>query len=111
MDWDECCDKKIIKEVSEDEEFIKSLIKTSDNKLKSEEKLKIDEKIKELFAFYNRDVLFAGLKVRKLSGKDNYFEIDTTANRRILIRKQKSLIEFIAYGNHDEIKKFLRSFK
>ena len=33
---------------------------------------KIDEKIKELFAFYNKHVLFAGLKVRKISGKDNY---------------------------------------
>ena len=80
-------------------------------KLPHGEKLKVDEKIKELFAFYNRHVLFAGLKVRKLSGKDNYFEIDTEANRRILIRKQKDLIEFIAYGNHDEIKKFLKTFR
>ena len=80
-------------------------------KLPHNEKYKIDEKIKEVFVFYNKNVLFAGLKVRKLGGKENYFEIDTTANRRILIRKQKNLIEFIAYGNHDEIKKFLRSFK
>ena len=80
-------------------------------KLPNGEKLKIDKKIKELFAFYNRHVLFAGLKVRKISGKENYFEIDTEANRRILIRKQKDLIEFIAYGNHDEIKRFLKTFR
>ena len=72
------------------------------------EKSQIDEKIAELFDYYNKDVLFSGLRVRKMSGKDNYFEIDTAANRRILIRKQKDLIELIAYGNHDEIKRFLK---
>jgi len=77
-------------------------------KLPHTEKSQIDEKIAELFDYYNKDVLFSGLRVRKMSGKDNYFEIDTAANRRILIRKQKDLIELIAYGNHDEIKKFLK---
>ena len=79
-------------------------------KLPQNEKIQIDGKIKELFAYYNKDVVFAGLRVRKISGKDNYFEIDASSNRRILIRKQRNLIEFIAYGNHDEIKKFLKSF-
>ena len=80
-------------------------------KLPHPEKVKIDKKIKELFAFYNRNVLFADLKVRKMSGKHNFFEIDTESNRRILIKKHKGLIEFIAYGNHDDINKFLKSFK
>ena len=79
-------------------------------KLSHGEKVQIDEKINELFAYYNQDVLFAGLKVRKISSRDNYFEIDTGSNRRILIRKHKDLIEFIAYGNHDEIKRFLKSY-
>jgi hypothetical protein len=78
-------------------------------KLPHSEKARIDEKIRELFAYYNKDVFFAGLKVRKISGKDNFFEIDTASNRRILIRKHKDLIEFIAYGNHDEIRRFLKS--
>ena len=77
-------------------------------KLPHTEKIQIDEKIEELFNYYNKDVLFSGLRVRKMGGKDNYFEIDTASNRRILIRKQKDLIELIAYGNHDEIKRFLR---
>jgi len=80
-------------------------------KLSPSEKAGIDEKIKDLFVYYNKDVLFAGLRVRKISGKDNYFEIDTASNRRILIRKHKDLIEFIAYGNHDEIRRFLKSYK
>ena len=79
-------------------------------KLSHSEKARIDEKIRELFDYYNKEVLFAGLKVRRISGRDSFFEIDTASNRRILIRKHKDLIEFIAYGNHDEIKRFLKSF-
>jgi hypothetical protein len=79
-------------------------------KLPHDEKVRIDEKIQELFAYYNKDVLFAGLKVRKISGRGNFFEIDVAANRRILIRKHKDLIEFIAYGNHDEVRRFLKSY-
>jgi mRNA-degrading endonuclease RelE of RelBE toxin-antitoxin system len=79
-------------------------------KLPHSEKVQIDEKVTELFDYYNKDVLFSGLRVRKMGGKDNYFEIDTASNRRILIRKQKDLIELIAYGNHDEIRRFLKDF-
>ena len=77
-------------------------------KLPHSEKNQIDEKITELFNYYDKDVLVSGLRVRKMGGKDSYFEIDTASNRRILIRKQKDLIELIAYGNHDEIRRFLR---
>jgi hypothetical protein len=79
-------------------------------KLLSQEKSAVDRRIAELFEYYSRNVPFAGLKVRKISGHDNYFEIDTAANRRILIRKHKEFIEFISYGNHDEIRRFLKSF-
>ena len=79
-------------------------------KLPNAEKIQIDEKIAELFNYYDKDVLFSGLRVRKMGGKDNYFEIDTASNRRILIRKQKDLIELIAYGNHNEIRRFLKDF-
>lgn len=43
MDFKECIKRRIAKEVSKDEELIKSLLKTSKNKLESEEKLKLDE--------------------------------------------------------------------
>lgn len=77
-------------------------------KLPHSEKSQIDEKIRELFNYYNKDMLFADLRVRKLSGKANYFEINTASNRRILLRKHSDLIELIAYGNHDEIRRFLK---
>ena len=42
MDFNECLKKKIAKEVKEDKELISSLIKTSQNKLDSEEKLELN---------------------------------------------------------------------
>ncbi|MDP3790573.1 MAG: hypothetical protein Q8R38_00815 [Candidatus Omnitrophota bacterium] len=77
-------------------------------KLPHSEKAQINEKIRELFNYYNKDMMFVDLRVRKLSGKDNYFEISTVSNRRILLRKHSDLIELIAYGNHDEIRRLLR---
>ena len=43
MDWQECLNKKIAKEVKEDINLIESLLKTSNNKLESEEKLEMNE--------------------------------------------------------------------
>jgi len=43
MDFKECIKKRIVKEVCSDEELIKSLLKTSKNKLDSEEKLGLDD--------------------------------------------------------------------
>lgn len=41
MDWKECFDKRIVKDVKQDEELISSLKKTSDNKLKSSDLLSL----------------------------------------------------------------------
>ena len=43
MDWKECFRRKIAKQVEPDENLISSLIKTSRNKLKSSEELKMNE--------------------------------------------------------------------
>ena len=43
MDWEECRFKKIIKEVKPDENMIKSLKKSSKNKMESESKLEMDD--------------------------------------------------------------------
>ncbi len=43
MDWKDCIKKKIAKEIKVDLDLIQSLMKTSNNKLKSEEKLSLDE--------------------------------------------------------------------
>ena len=43
MDWQECLNKRIAKEIKEDINLIESLLKTSNNKLESEEKLEMNE--------------------------------------------------------------------
>jgi len=43
MDFNECLKKRIVKEVKEDKELITSLLKTSQNKLDSENKLELSE--------------------------------------------------------------------
>lgn len=43
MDWKECCDKKIVKDVSIDFELIESLMQTSSKKLESASRLSIDD--------------------------------------------------------------------
>ena len=43
MDWKECCNKRIVKEVKKDDELIKSLINISKNKLESENKLSMSD--------------------------------------------------------------------
>jgi len=42
MDWEECRDKKFIKEVAKDEYLINSLIKSSKKKSESSKRLKLD---------------------------------------------------------------------
>ncbi len=42
MDFKECIKKRIVKEINEDKELIASLLKTSQNKLDSEEKLELN---------------------------------------------------------------------
>jgi len=43
MDWEECYKKRIVKEIKKDFELIKSLIKTSNNKLISESELVMND--------------------------------------------------------------------
>ena len=43
MDWNECLNKMIVKSVKFDEDMIKSLIKSSENKSKSETKLEMND--------------------------------------------------------------------
>jgi len=43
MDWKECLNKKVVKNVKRDEDMIHSLIKSSKNKLESENKLAMSD--------------------------------------------------------------------
>jgi hypothetical protein len=47
MDWNECIRKKIAKEIKKDEALISSLLKTSENKIISSDKLELSEQTAE----------------------------------------------------------------
>lgn len=68
MDFSECIKKRIVKEVKRDEELIKSLLKTSRNKLETEKKLELNEvtSISKISLLYDslREVLEA-LAIKK----------------------------------------------
>lgn len=68
MDFNDCLKKRIAKEVKQDDELIKSLLKTSRNKLDSEKKLELSEvtSISKITLLYDslREVLEA-LAIKK----------------------------------------------
>lgn len=41
MDWEECCNKRIVKDAKPDDDMVMSLIKSSKNKLESESRLEM----------------------------------------------------------------------
>jgi len=68
MDWKECCKKRIVKEVSKDEELINSLIIKSKNKLESEKRLEMDEitaSLKLSLAYDSLRALLEALSIEK----------------------------------------------
>ena len=50
-----------------------------------------------------------GMGLTRLRG--NYWEIRSTIKERILFHYKKSEVDFILVGNHDDVKKFLKSVK
>jgi len=96
MDWRECFNKRIAKNINPDLDMVKSLIKTSENKLKSEEKLVMSEvtsgsklslaydslreilealSLKEGYKIYNHECYTAFLKeILKESNKGHEFD-------------------------------------
>ena len=51
--------------------------------------------------------LHQGLGLKRLQGP--YWEIRKSLKARILFKWQKDLVEFVLAGNHDDIRRFLRS--
>ena len=51
--------------------------------------------------------LYQGMGLKRLQGL--YWEVRKGIKTRILFRWKKDLVEFILAGNHDDIKRFLRS--
>ena len=76
--------------------------------LNSRDKDEIKNIIIELIDILSTDgPLREGLGLKRLQGP--YWEIRKGLNARILFRWQKDLVEFVLVGDHDDIKRFLKS--
>ena len=124
MDWKECCDERIAKEVKPDLFMVKSLLKSSENKLKSEDMLEMNNTtavsklslaydslrellealaLKRCYKIYNHECYSAFLKEivkeRKLGDEfDNIRKIRNAANyygKDITIEKTTETIKKI----------------
>lgn len=122
MDWKECLDKRIAKKINLDENLMKSLIKTSENKLKSSDKLELDEitanskfilaydslreilealALKNCFKIYNHEGYIAFLKeiLKESDDGDEFDEIRKVRNdvnyygKNINIREAENMIK------------------
>jgi len=103
MDWRECCDKRIIKKIKLDIDMIQSLIKSSENKFKSESSLKMNDitassklslsydslrellealALREGYKIYNHECYTAFLKeiIKKSAEGDEFNEIRLIRN-------------------------------
>ena len=125
MDWEECCNKRIAKGVMPDIEMIKSLIRSSKNKLNSESRLEMSDvtaasklslaydSLRELlealalkngYKVYNHECYTAFLKeIVKESGKGDEFDE---------IRKIRNSVNY--YGKEisaDEAEKIIERIK
>lgn len=76
--------------------------------LKSQDKEEIKNIIGGLIDILSMDrPLHEGLGLKRLRG--SYWEVRRGIKARILFRWQKDLVEFILAGDHEDIKRFLRS--
>lgn len=81
--------------------FIRSL-----KKQPSIQKAKIKKAIKTLVIFFETGQKPDGLGLKQL--QKNFWEIRVDIKIRIIFRFSEDLVGFITFGNHDEIKRFLR---
>lgn len=51
--------------------------------------------------------LHSGLGVRRL--RRNYFECRASLQIRLIFRAERGMLHFLTLGNHDEIRKFLKT--
>ena len=75
--------------------------------ISSDRKKRIKRAVALAVAFFETGNLSHGLGMKPL-GHD-VWEIRAGLSDRILFRKNKDLIEFILTGNHDEIRRFLKT--
>ena len=87
-------------------EYKKSFDRTY-RKLETKDQLKVDEAIEEVLSALEDRQIPKGLGLKRL--QDDQWEIRVDLSLRVGFRMSKNLIEFSIVGDHDFIKKFLKS--
>jgi len=77
------------------------------NKLDSLRKQKVSEAIKALIELYNTGLNPKGLGFKRL--RKNLWEIRSSLTDRLLFTISDEVITFVVVGNHDEIRRYLKS--
>jgi len=75
--------------------------------LHPERRAKVKEAIQALVIFFETGQRTEGLGLKKL--KREFWEIRTDLRDRILFRLRHNVLEFVLCGNHDEIRRYLKS--
>ena len=87
--------------------FTSLLFRRLFKKLDFHEKEEVKRAISELTAFFDSRIRSEGLGLKRLCG--DIWEIRSSLKDRILFSFEKNEIFFLMVGDHDEIKKYLKS--
>ncbi|MBU0573963.1 MAG: hypothetical protein KKH83_05760 [Candidatus Margulisbacteria bacterium] len=87
--------------------FVDSQFERLYKKLGFQRQEQIKRAISELLAFFDSGVKTEGLGLKKL--RKDYWEIRSTLKERILFSLQDDIVRFILVGDHESIRRFLKS--
>lgn len=85
----------------------KSSFDRSVKRIPPDRKEQIKKAVEHLIDYFDTGVRPFGLGLKHLGG--SYWEIRVTLRERILLSRIKDRISFLLAGNHDEIKRYLRT--
>jgi len=92
--------------------YKKAFLKAFDRYKESEKRLIIsaDKKIRR---FYIKQTAPYGLRIKKLfeKGDEKTFEARVSDKIRLLYVESRELVAFAFLGNHEQVKRYIRSFK
>ena len=88
--------------------LLKSFVRKYDRYNKQEQKLILDT-LKEIQDYITSNKAPYGLRIKKLS--DKIYEARINIHLRIAFFKDKNMIKFFCLGNHEDIKRMLKTFR
>ncbi len=77
------------------------------NKLETEKQQSVKEAINKFINLYEIGINPEGLGLKKL--RNNLWEIRSSLKDRLLFRINDDIAEFLIVGNHDDIRRYLKS--